>query len=390
MLVGQSLMTGGLRIHSFLRAFSVSLCLLGKFLCEVTSPQRHRGTENARRSSKLRHSLPPVLGFFLTAILLASVANVQAQTGGWARQRTGTLAWLHSIFFVNQNRGWAVGSKGTLLITEDGGKTWQQKYRPTEDVIRDIYFLDETTGWIVCERNIYDLKNVDEPRTYLMNTTDGGQRWNRVNVRGADVDKRLVRAVFGSGGRAWAFGEGGAIYSTRDSGVNWTKLTVPTRHLLLGGTFIDDDRGWLVGAGATILQTSDGGETWHLSRLTGAEGTRFTATSFVDNRLGWAVGSGGTIYRTINGGRIWSPQNSGVSADLLDVKFLDASEGWAVGTDGTVIYTRDGGLHWTAERTGISHPLERIFFLDRTHGWAVGFGGTVMSYVRAEAPSLRR
>ncbi|MGH9883864.1 MAG: WD40/YVTN/BNR-like repeat-containing protein, partial [Pyrinomonadaceae bacterium] len=97
----------------------------------------------------------------------------------------------------------------------------------------------------------------------------------------------------------------------------------------------------------------------------------------------------GTIYRTINGGRIWSPQKSGVSADLLDVKFLDASEGWAVGTEGTVIHTRDGGLHWTTERTGINHQLERIFFVDRTHGWSVGFGGTVLSYVRAEGPSLR-
>ncbi len=313
-----------------------------------------------------------------------------AQASAWARQRTGTFAWLHSVFFFDQERGFAVGSRGTLLTTDDGGKTWQQKNRPTEDVIRDVYFLDHLKGWIVCERNVYDLKAIDEPRTYLMNTVDGGQRWTRVPMKGADVDARLLRAVFSSGGRAWAFGEGGAIYSTRDFGENWTKLTVPTRHLLLGGTFVDDDRGWLVGAGATILQTADGGETWHRSRLVGAEGIRFTGTSFVDNRLGWAVGSKGVIYRTINGGRSWSPQNSGVTADLLDVKFLDPLEGWAVGADGTVIYTNNGGLQWSQQRTGVSHALERVFFVDRTHAWAVGFGGTIIHYVRAEAPRLRR
>lgn len=327
---------------------------------------------------------------YCAALLACLAVPASAQANAWARQRTGTLAWLHSVFFLDQERGFAVGSRGTLLMTEDGGKTWQQKYRPTEDIIRDIYFLDQTRGWIVCERNVYDLKEKDEPRTYLMQTSDGGRVWKRVNVRGADADARLVRAVFNHAGRAWAFGEGGAVYATNDSGESWTRLTVPTRHLLLGGTFIDENRGWIVGAGATILQTSDGGETWHLSRLPQAARTRFNATSFVDNRLGWAVGSGGAVYRTINGGRTWTQQDSGVPSDLLDVKFLDAMEGWAVGTDGTVIYTNNGGLNWSQQRTGIDHPLERIFFVDRTHAWAVGFGGTIIHYVRAEAPRMRR
>lgn len=343
-----------------------------------------------RGQSKRAERFRSILTVSLLLVVLSFSSTVLAQGDAWSRQRTGTLAWLHSVFFVDQNRGFAVGSRGTLLTTDDGGKKWQQKYRPTEDVIRDVYFLDSMKGWIVCERNVYDLKAVDEPRTYLMNTIDGGQRWTRVQMKGADVDARLVRAVFSSGGRAWAFGEGGAIYSTRDFGANWTKLTVPTQHLLLGGAFVDDDRGWLVGAGATILQTADGGETWHLSRPTGAEGTRFTATSFIDNRLGWAVGSNGAIFRTINGGRSWSQQVSGVTADLLDVKFLDAMEGWAVGVEGTVIYTNNGGLEWTQQRTGVAHPLERVFFVDRTHAWAVGFGGTIIHYVRAEAPRMRR
>src|SRR2546422_672060 len=144
-------------------------------------------------------------------------------------------------------------------------------------------------------------------------------RWKRVNIVDVDVDTRLVRAVFSRGGRGWVFGEGGALFATRDAGETWVRLQIPTRHLLLGGTFIDDDRGWLVGAGATILETSDGGDTWHLSKLTDAEGVRFTAASFVDNRLGWAVGLGGKVFRTINGGRTWQPQNSGVAVDLLDV-----------------------------------------------------------------------
>jgi photosystem II stability/assembly factor-like uncharacterized protein len=330
--------------------------------------------------------------FVASACLLLSGCVAFAQAGAWARQRTGSMAWLHSVFFLDQNRGWAIGSKGTLLATNDGGKTWQPRQSSTTDVLRDIYFVDNNNGWLVCEVNFYELKTKDQPRAYLMHTTDGGEKWEQVNIKGVDVDSRLVRAVFSQGGRGWAFGEAGAIFTTRDNGATWTRLPSPTRHLLLGGIFIDEDRGWLVGAGATIIQTSDGGDTWYQSRLPQSTQPpiRFASASFVDNRLGWAVGSGGVVYRTINGGRTWQPQVSGVAVDLYDVKFLDAVEGWAVGAEGTIIYTNDSGLHWVTQQSGTEHPLERIFFADRTHGWAVGFGGTVLTYVRSQAPRLSR
>jgi photosystem II stability/assembly factor-like uncharacterized protein len=294
------------------------------------------------------------------------------------------------VFFLDKNRGWVVGSRGTLLATTNGGVSWQLHATPTADIIRDINYVDENNGWLVCERNVYDLKTKDEPRTYLMHTTDGGANWTRVDIRGIDVDARLTRALFSSRGHGWTFGEGGLIFSSKDNGDTWTRLVSPTRHLLLGGIFVDEDRGWLVGAGATIIQTADGGETWHQSRLREAseKGVRFAATSFVDNRLGWAVGSGGTIYRTINGGRTWQLQDSGVNNDLFDVRFLDRAEGWVVGAEGMILHTTDGGLHWTMDRSGTEHPLERVFFVDRSHGWAVGFGGIVLAYVRTGAPRL--
>lgn len=320
------------------------------------------------------------------SLFAASVAVAQAQTnaGTWARQPAGTMAWLRSVFFIDQNRGWAAGSKGTLLRTEDGGRTWKATSASTDDIVRDVFFIDEQNGWLVCEVNVYQLKTNEDPRAYLMKTTDGGNHWDRVEIKGFEVDAILVRAVFSRGGRGWAFGEAGAIFTTRDSGETWVRLRSPTRRLLLGGTFVDDDRGWVVGAGSTIIQTSDGGDSWYQSSLPGVEKTiRFTAASFFDNRLGWAVGSGGSVFRTTNGGRTWARQESGVEVDLFDVKFVDAQEGWAVGAEGTIIHTTNGGGTWTTERSGTQHPLERVFFTDKAHGWAVGFGGTVVAYQRS-------
>lgn len=324
----------------------------------------------------------------LVLLLVAIPAFAQ---GTWARQPAGTMAWLHAVFFVDQNRGWAVGSKGTVLQTVDGGNTWKPRGAATNDVVRDIFFSDGNNGWLVCEVNAYELKTKEQPRAYLMKTTDAGEHWKRIPIEGIDVEAVLVRAVFSRNGRGWIFGEAGLIYTTHDSGDTWTKLQSPTRRLLLGGAFVDDDRGWIVGAGATIIQTSDGGETWYQPSLPQVEkSTRFTATTFIDNRKGWAVGSGGSVYQTTNGGRTWQRQQSTVEVDLFDVKFIDALEGWAVGAEGTIIHTSDGGEHWTAERSGTEHPLERVFFTSRDRGWAVGFGGTVVAYQRGEASASKQ
>jgi photosystem II stability/assembly factor-like uncharacterized protein len=295
---------------------------------------------------------------------------------------------LHAVYFLDQNQGWAAGSKGTLLSTDDGGKRWQIRPKPTDDVLRDIYFHDANNGWLVCETNVYELKGKN-PRTYLMTTKDGGATWTRLTIPDADVEARLVRVVFSPAGRGWFFGEAGTLYSTLDDGQNWKRQQIPTRHLLLGGVLVDNDRGWLVGAGSTILQTQDGGRTWQASSLGEAQSVRFNAASFVDNRLGWAVGASGAIFRTINGGRTFEPQTSGVSADLLDVKFVNALDGWTAGVDGTILHTFDGGLHWTLESSGTTHPLERVYFTDRDHGWAVGFGGSIIAYERGLTPGRR-
>jgi photosystem II stability/assembly factor-like uncharacterized protein len=352
--------------------------------------------------SAFRTDLSSLIRYPLTLIVLLVVCAACVQAAGvWTRQQSGTMAWLHAAYFLDQNRGWAVGSNGTLLATVNGGETWTTMKRPTEDALHDIYFSDEKTGWLVCERSVYLLRTKDEQRTYLMSTTDGGASWKRVQLSGSDADARLVRALFTTREHGWVFGEAGALYMTRDGGKNWLRQRSPTRYLLLGGASVDADRIWLVGAGATILQTSDGGATWRTGSLIGANDAatasarvRLNAVSFVEPRIGWAVGTGGRIFNTLDGGRTWRAQASNVTADLFDVKFLNASEGWAVGAEGTLIHTTDSGIHWQAVESGTTHPLERLFFSGRERGWAVGFGGTILAYTPGgpqspKAPKLK-
>ncbi len=346
-------------------------------------------SSRARCAHRLVRSASCLLlsAFFLLLIAHGSLLTASAAT--WTRRPSGTMAWLHAVYFLDQNHGWVAGSGGTLLETSDGGQTWRKLLPLTKDNLRDVYFASEKIGWLVAERDVLKLKTNDEPRTYLLKTEDGGFSWRRVFLNGSDVNARLVRAVFADAERGWVFGETGVVFATRDGGAHWIRQPSPTKHLLLGGAFADYTHGWLVGAGATILQTSDGGMTWRSGIVRDGDGARFTAASFVGDRLGWAVASAGRVFATTDGGRTWFEQRSNVDADLLDVKFIEASEGWAVGSQGTLLHTLDGGMHWSVESSGTSHVLERLFVIDRNHGWAVGFGGTILNYSQAGAPRLK-
>ena len=43
----------------------------------------------------------------------------------WKLLPTGHLTPLHGVFFLDENRGWAVGDLGAILSTPDGGKSWK-------------------------------------------------------------------------------------------------------------------------------------------------------------------------------------------------------------------------------------------------------------------------
>jgi photosystem II stability/assembly factor-like uncharacterized protein/LmbE family N-acetylglucosaminyl deacetylase len=43
----------------------------------------------------------------------------------WEQQRTDCPTPLRSLCFIDENRGWAVGSLGTILHTRDGGRSWR-------------------------------------------------------------------------------------------------------------------------------------------------------------------------------------------------------------------------------------------------------------------------
>ena len=296
------------------------------------------------------------------------------------------MAWLHSVYFLDANRGWIAGSNGTLLSTVDGGATWSRTSFTSRDSFNDVYFADSANGWLLGQRDQFNLKP-NERISYLLNTRDGGATWQRTFLNTGDVNTRFTRMVFRDPQHGWVFGETGTVFATTDGGAHWLPQRSASKHLLLGGAFAADNRSLIVGAGATIMQ-SDDGFNWRISAANNDAHDRFNAVA-INSQFIWAAGNNGSILKSINSGRSWLKQNSETNADLLDIKFIDAREGWAVGAHGALLHTNDGGLHWRAETVAGSRGLERLFIIDRHHIWAVGFGGTILRFGETAAPRLR-
>ncbi len=145
-------------------------------------------------------------------VVFACLFCFQTANAKWTKQNSGTLAWLRSVYFVNQDKGWIVGSKGTFLTSVNGGKTWKQNKKIIEDNILDVYFSDEKNGWILCERNIYNLG--DQPPSYLMKTFDGGASWEKFNF--SEGRERIARFFFAADSSGFAVGESGAFFGVAE------------------------------------------------------------------------------------------------------------------------------------------------------------------------------
>lgn len=306
----------------------------------------------------------------------------------WRRQPSGSLAWLRAVAFTDARTGLAAGANGVLLKTTDGGATWRKAALPTKDDVRDIFFLDAVTGWLVCNRSEFNLKTARDLRGYLLKTTDGGASWQRIEITNVNANARLTRIVFSDSLNGFALGETGTLFRTNDGGASWQRETVSTKQIFIDAAFIAPTHAWLIGTGGYLMHSSDGGATWREQNITSnTPDIRLRAVSFPDATRGWTVGDGGQILHTHNGGKTWQTQAAPTTNNLTDVHFTNAREGFAIGELGTIIHTSNGGATWRTLPSPTSQRLERMFFMrdlttGQTRAWAIGFGGTIITLDR--------
>ena len=79
-------------------------------------------------------------------------------------------ASLNDVGFVDAEIGWAVGARGTILSTVDGGQTWTAQEIPGAKVghINALHMIDTENGWAVANDGVilrYGIPEVENAGT---------------------------------------------------------------------------------------------------------------------------------------------------------------------------------------------------------------------------------
>jgi hypothetical protein len=138
-----------------------------------------------------------------------------------------------------------------------GALRWdiQYRYRQVDSAlaINDIAFTSATRGAIcgyVTDRN-------GKEKPIVMVTSDSGEHWDDIQVKEIGIAFFFLDESTG-----WMVTEKG-IWQTNESGRSWTKVkNAPSG--ILRVWFLDKDHGYAAGLEKRVFETADGGVTWSL------------------------------------------------------------------------------------------------------------------------------
>src|SRR5258708_2384121 len=114
------------------------------------------------------------------------------------------------------SRSVAVGDHGTVILSDDDGKTWRQaKDVPTRVLLTSVCFIDDKQGWAVGHWG------------EILHTEDGGETW-KLQRTDTSVDEPLFSVYFSDASHGIAVGLWSLAVRTADGGATWETVKMPT------------------------------------------------------------------------------------------------------------------------------------------------------------------
>ncbi len=289
-------------------------------------------------------------------ILVLALLGAGSAHSQWSEMWTPASYHLYAVEAVTDNIVFAGGYGGSLVRTEDAGANWEAIPIGSSNWIKEIYFHNETDGWLATTSGSSDPADIYK-------TTDGGFTW--VSVR--DIEEYSSMSwpteqvgYFGT----WS----GTVVKTSDGGQTWTVLDLPSTENVHVIQFIDAQTGFAMTTDYHLYRTFDGGNSWEKIYHPGA-----SQIYFKDANNGYCVTTSGKIGTTTDGGVTFSYwQTPFVNFKLKDIYFSSPMNGYVIGgldcTNGScitkpaILTTTDGGVTWVND---LNHPLvglERGFY----------------------------
>ncbi|GAB3730925.1 YCF48-related protein [Silanimonas algicola] len=278
--------------------------------------------------------------------------------GQWTQLASPTRVALTSVASADGEL-WAAGHSGVILRSSDNGDTWTRQrldvwdpesFEPSQGApILDLLFADANTGFAVGAFST------------LLRTTDGGQSWVPLSIKGEalpadtppaetdddgvgfdengvlsaddlvledEVDPHLNAIARDAGGTLYLAGERGAMFRSRDNGDTWQRLEFPYEGSMFGIVAWDAGHVMAFGLRGNVYESTDGGDSW--SRLdTGTEVALMGGTALSGGGA-VLVGNEGTILQRADGASPFERtifQNADGETPVLSGAIPDAAGG---------------------------------------------------------------
>ncbi|MGH3468697.1 MAG: YCF48-related protein [Thermocrispum sp.] len=261
----------------------------------------------------------------------------------------------------------AVPAQATAAPSFAGGLTWQLKDTGTTAQFRGLSALGRKVAWVSGSKGT------------VLRTADGGRTFDSVGPEGTgELDFRDVEALDAKTAVVLSIGPGedSRIYRTSDGGKTWAKAfqnTEPTAFYNCV-SFFDKRNGLAVSDPVDgkfrLAATHDGGKSWRVvpsdgmpPALPGEYGFSASGQCLATHgsKDAWIASGGGEqarVFHSADRGRTWTvsatPLASSESAGVFAVAFRDRDTGIAIGGDyveptnsaDALALTRDGGQTW--------------------------------------------
>ena len=304
----------------------------------------------------------------------------------WQRIESPSEFFLRTLHFADSLRGWVAGDSGLIFYTSDGGINWIQQVTNTKDKVMKLFFLDEDRGWAVAwdefgSNSFYG--------TDILQTTNGGENWSIEQYREQNVFLNSI--YFLDTLKGFMGGYPGKFLITTDGGNNWENAQIdsgvgahfPPVHF----NFYNNQYGFASGGAmdisGVVWKTTNGGEFW-ITTAVGPEPVR--GIHFFDSLNVLGVGGdpeyfGASVIRTSDAGENWFYEELGIVGVATAISFRTETEGWApLSLAQKIMYTFDSGATWIDTSTVDSSAIYDLVFTDSLTGYAVGEGGVILKY----------
>ena len=234
-------------------------------------------------------------GLAVVALLFIALAKPAAQPvdGNAIPARLAKRSLLLDV------HGWgervlAVGERGHILLSTDGGKNWQQVAAPTRRTLTGVFLIDDQTAWAVGHQSV------------ILKSGDGGETWAKANAEN-DPETAYLDILFLDAKTGFIVGSYGKFLSTSDGGKTWTEAKQDDDPHFSHIIAAPDGGLWLTGEFGTVRRSGDRARRWE-PLATPYEGTFFGTLPLAK---GGAVvfGLRGNIFRSEDG-KAWKQVES--------------------------------------------------------------------------------